>query len=139
MKVRKNRTSFGAKKIEIDGIKFASKVEAKCYLRLKDLLKLGIIENLAVHRRIKLVVNGVRVCWAEPDFMYVETATGKQIVLEVKGYTKVKNKKTGKVTARGDNVWRVFKLKWLLMQSINPDWIFDIVTAPEEIRLLSGS
>lgn len=74
---------FSAKKVEIDGHKFASKAEADRYGELKWLERARDIKALAVHPAFFLVVNGVTVGRFTADFMYHEG--GRKIVEDVKG------------------------------------------------------
>lgn len=75
-------------KIIVNNIKFDSKKEAKRYQDLKLLEKANIIQNLVRQIPFELVPkqNGERAVKYIADFMYVETATGKIIVEDVKGY-----------------------------------------------------
>lgn len=75
-------------KITFEGITFDSKKEAKRYQDLKLLEEANIIQNLVrqVHFELVPKQNGERAVKYIADFMYVETATGKIIVEDVKGY-----------------------------------------------------
>lgn len=92
---RHSDNKYGSKKIEVDGIIFDSKKEAKRYSELLLLEKAGEISNL--QRQVKYVlipaqyaeVNGKRKCIEREctyisDFTYIEN--GKLIVEDVKGY-----------------------------------------------------
>ena len=92
---RHSDNKYGSKKIEVDGIVFDSKKEAKRYSELLLLEKAGEISNL--QRQVKYVlipaqyaeVNGKRKCIEREcvyisDFTYIEN--GKLIVEDVKGY-----------------------------------------------------
>lgn len=81
MRTRANK--YGAKPTEVDGIKFASKAEAKRYIELKLLERAGKISALRIHVEYPLVVNGQKVGKYTCDSEYVE---GDVLVTEdVKG------------------------------------------------------
>jgi len=90
---------FRAKRCEIDGIKFASKAEAKRYLELKLLEKNKRIKGLALQVSYPLVVNGFKICTYIADFVYQED--GKTIVEDKKGM-----------------ILPIFKLKMKLMKAL---------------------
>lgn len=75
-------------KTTVDGIIFDSKKEAKRYQDLKILENAGVISNLNRQVPFEIVPkqNGERAVKYIADFMYVEVATGKVIVEDVKGY-----------------------------------------------------
>ena len=79
-------SKYRNKPVEIDGIRFVSKMEGRRYVQLRDMQRAGIIRNLQLHTQYKLVVNGVLICRYRPDFEYDEAATGDHIVEDVKGY-----------------------------------------------------
>lgn len=72
---------------EVDGLKFASKREAKRYGELKLLERLGQIQGLCADKsqlRYPLKVNGTEICKYEADFRYREK---EQTILEdAKGF-----------------------------------------------------
>lgn len=74
---------FGAVRVEINGIKFASKAEGRRYGELKLLERAKEISGLTPHPKFSLVVNGSVVGRYTPDFGYIEN--GKQVVNEIKG------------------------------------------------------
>ena len=76
------RSKYGAIRTEVDGIKFASKREAKRYGELKLLERAGKIHNLTVQPRFDLVVHGTNICTYVGDFRYLEDGW---IVEDVKG------------------------------------------------------
>lgn len=77
----------------IDGIKFASKLEATRYSQLKLLVKAGQIDNLKMQPRFVIddkFGDYKRDLVYVADFMYDERGNDKKVVEEVKGYeTKV--------------------------------------------------
>lgn len=76
---------YGARAVEVDGIRFPSKVEARRYGELRLLEKANEINGLKVHPRYDLLaIGGVKVCVYEGDFEY--QIPGKGLVTEdVKG------------------------------------------------------
>ena len=76
------------KKITVDGKIFDSKKEAERYKVLKMLENANIISNLSRQVPFELIPKqkNERAVKYIADFMYVETATGKIIVEDVKGY-----------------------------------------------------
>jgi hypothetical protein len=78
------RQKYGARAVEIDGIKFASQVEARRYqeLRLRELA--GEIKDLEPHPRFVFEYGGVRIGAYTADSSYVNTATSERVVEDVK-------------------------------------------------------
>ena len=75
-------TKYRAKPTTIDGIRFASKAEARRYQELKLLERAGEIHNLETHPKYTLVVNDQVICTYTADFRYEEN--GEVIVEDVK-------------------------------------------------------
>ena len=69
----------------IDGIRFASKKEAKRYTELKLSEKLGYITDLKLQPRIRCVVNLEKVCDYVADFFYIDRNTHLEVYEDVKG------------------------------------------------------
>jgi hypothetical protein len=82
----KKPSKFGNERIELDGIVFASKAEAKRYAELKALERAGEIAELELQPKFKLTVNGVEVCTYIGDFRYRHVATKKLVTEDVKGF-----------------------------------------------------
>ena len=76
-------TKFGARKVTLDGIEFASQAEANRFSQLKLLERAREIKALGVHPSWPLVVNNVAIGRYTADFVYFEG--GRQIVEDVKG------------------------------------------------------
>jgi hypothetical protein len=76
----KRKHKYGAQPTVYDGIRFASKREAKRYLELKLMEKAGRISNLRRQVRYPLVIETTYVA----DFVYDEK--GEEIVEDVKGH-----------------------------------------------------
>lgn len=78
-------------KTEVDGILFDSKKEANRYVALKLLERIGDIEDLVLQPKF-LIADAVildgrkqRARYYIADFQYVDAATGKTVVEDVKG------------------------------------------------------
>lgn len=72
------------RKVEVDGITFASVKEGRRYSELKLLERAGKIHDLKLQPSFKLEVNGKKVCSYVADFSYVEPGRGV-VVEDVKG------------------------------------------------------
>ena len=77
-------SKYGAVKTTVNGIKFASKREAKRYGELRLLERACEIKNLALQVRYPLIINGVKICTYIADFTYTEN--GFEIVEDSKGF-----------------------------------------------------
>ncbi len=75
---------YRAKKTTIDGVSFASAIEAKRYSELKLLEREGAITALVLQPQFDLVVCGILCGRYRPDFKYFEG--GKYVVEEIKGF-----------------------------------------------------
>ena len=75
----------------VDGIKFASKKEAKRWGELSLLQKAGAISHLGRQLVYRLVVNGVEVGEYWADFSYWDFNTGTRVVEDVKSSITRKN------------------------------------------------
>lgn len=76
---------FGAKRVELDGHVFDSKIEAKRYQDLKLVEKIGQLNDLKVHTRWPLSVGGILIGHYESDFDYSDSAVDHRVVEDVKG------------------------------------------------------
>lgn len=81
---RTGQSRYGNVKVEVDGIKFHSKREAKRWLVLKRLLAAGAISMLRRQVRFRLAFNGVFIRTYVADFTYIES--GRLVVEDCKGY-----------------------------------------------------
>lgn len=79
------RNKYNAKSAVIDGIRFASKLEASRYRELKLLERAGDIEKLEVHPRFPLFVGAHHICTYEADFRYKDVRRGTTHIEDVKG------------------------------------------------------
>jgi hypothetical protein len=93
----------------VDGIRFASKLEANRYAELKILVRAGQIRNLVLQPKFDLVVMGHKICRFVGDFSYIEN--GQTTVEDAKGVPT-----------------EAFKIKWKLVQALFPHLIFRLVT-----------
>lgn len=89
---RRYPTKYNSKKIEIDGHKFPSKLEAKRYLELKDLLEKGEIRDLELQKEFILIPSfkkggkTYRKTSYFADFCYFNIREGKYMVEDTKGF-----------------------------------------------------
>jgi hypothetical protein len=74
---------YGNEPVEVDGHQFASKAEARRYGELLLLARAGEIDQLRVHPRWVLIVNGQVIGHYTADFAYL-TGDGREIVEDVK-------------------------------------------------------
>lgn len=79
------RSKYRAVKTVVDGITFDSKKEAARYGDLKLLEKEGKIRDLRLQPPYQLVVNGVKIGRYQGDFLYLDCATGREVLEDVKG------------------------------------------------------
>jgi hypothetical protein len=78
-------SKFDNIKTVVDGIKFASKKEAKRYGELKMLERAGEIFDLQLQPRFGLIVERKKICTYVGDFQYV-TKDGRPVVEDAKGF-----------------------------------------------------
>lgn len=77
------RNKFGAVPTVVDGVRFASKKEARRYVELKLLQKAGEIGRLELQPKFPIVVNGMKICAYIADFRY--WCHGRPVVEDAKG------------------------------------------------------
>ena len=112
-------TKYGAKKTTIDGITFASRLEADRYVQLKLLEKADEITGLQLQVEFQILKGWVHPETGEKirskhyvaDFVYIDNATNKMVVEDTKGME----------TAD-------FRLKWAIVKSLYPQYEFRKVT-----------
>lgn len=78
-------TKYNAIPTHVDGLRFASKREAKRYNELKLMERGGEIIGLEIQPKFPLIVNKQKLGSYIGDFRYRDTATGDLIVEDVKG------------------------------------------------------
>lgn len=66
------RTKFNARKVRLDGYVFDSIDESLRYGELKLLQRIGHVASLTVHPKWPIEINGIRVCFVELDFKYLD-------------------------------------------------------------------
>jgi hypothetical protein len=105
MSARRNK--FNAKPQVVDGVRFASKAEAKRDAELVLLERAGKIAGLRRQPRYRLVVNGVQVCTYVADWEYGERPAAGGVTQTVAEDRK------GVLTP-------AFKIKWKLAKALYP-------------------
>jgi hypothetical protein len=76
-------SKYKAVRTEVDGIKFASKLEAKRYGELRLLERAGEIKFLALQVKFPIMINDEKICTYIADFKYfVPVEGGQKIVIE---------------------------------------------------------
>jgi len=76
-------TKYSAIPTFIDGIRFASKAEARRYSELKILERAEKITHLELQPKFTCIVNGTKVCTYIADFAYFTDKT--RVIEDVKG------------------------------------------------------
>lgn len=76
---------YGNKKVDEDGYTFDSKAEHREYRGLKLRQRAGLIEDLTVHPKWDLIVNGVKVGTYSADFSFRVVPIKALVVVDVKG------------------------------------------------------
>lgn len=79
-------SKYHAQRTEVDGIKFASKKEAKRYVQLKAFERVGLIKNLRLQVPYQIIAKSKygRAIKYIADFVYIEDE--QTVVEDVKGY-----------------------------------------------------
>lgn len=90
----------------VDGVRFASKAEAKRDGELQLLVRAGVIRDLERQPKFDLIVNGKKVCRYVGDWRYV-------IVGESRSIPVVEDRKGHQTPA--------FKIKWALAKALHPE------------------
>lgn len=98
----------------VDGVRFASKAEAKRDAELQLLQRAGRIEYLQRQPRFPLKVNGVKVCTYVGDWSYIERAYPTPNGRVVEHRIQVVEDRKGVLTP-------AFKLKWALAKALHPE------------------
>lgn len=81
---RPARQKYGARPVTIDGVRFASQVEARRYQQLRALEQAGEIRDLLPHPRFIFEHQGVRIGAYTADSAYTIVATGERVIEDVK-------------------------------------------------------
>jgi len=112
---RKKKTGkYFAQKVEYDGIKFDSKLEAARYRILKDFQEQGKICDLEVQVPYECVVDGKKICKYIADFRY--KCGEDEMVEDTKGV-----------------VTQIFTLKKKLVEALHPGVIVHIIKDAREL------
>jgi hypothetical protein len=77
-------SKYKSKATTIDGIRFASKAEARRYGELKVMLGAGLISDLELQPSFPVRINGIKVFTYKGDFQYRDQ--GGTVVEDVKGF-----------------------------------------------------
>lgn len=75
---------YGAKKRIVDGVTFASKLEARVYVQLLEMQRQGLIYGLVRKVRYPPKVDGVKIGAYIADFVYTN-AVGAEVIEDSKG------------------------------------------------------
>lgn len=97
LEISPRKSKYGSRKVEVDGIVFDSKKEAKRYGELKVLLKAGEIDILALQSPFELNPGGTFSYVYKADFFYLDIKTQSFICEDVKGFRTVEYKKKAKL------------------------------------------
>lgn len=81
----KGYNKYNAKRTEVDGITFDSKMESRRYIELKQLEKGGAIRDLELQPRFPFTVNDTLVCTYVADFRYWDVERDQEVIEDVKG------------------------------------------------------
>jgi hypothetical protein len=68
----------------LDGVTFGSKIEAARAAELMNLRRCGVIHDLRWHPEFEVEIRSAHFCTYTADSQYIETATGRCVVEEVK-------------------------------------------------------
>lgn len=106
----KRRSKFNAKPQVVDGVRFASKAEAKRDAELVLLERAGKIDTLERQPVFPLVVNGVKIGRYTGDWKYNEEINHRVwcVVEDRKGFSK----------------GEAFRLRWKLVQALYPGYVW---------------
>lgn len=109
------RNKYGAKPVVVDGVRFASKAEAKRDAELVLLEKAGEIRNLKRQPRFPLMVGDKRICTYVGDWQYEEIEVRKTPGCRPWGaWISVVEDRKGVLTP-------AFKIKWALAKALHPE------------------
>ena len=112
----------------IDGIAFASKLEASVYVMLRDQVKLGLITNLELQDTVTLK-EACKHCGAKSkkwkvDFSYVDSKTSEKVYVEAKGNEGAKFKQDKRLWKQNPpaklEIWKGSAARPKLVEIIEP-------------------
>ena len=112
--VMRRKSKYGAIPTTVDGVRFASKAEAKRDAELRLLLRSGEISHLKRQPRFPLVVNGVPICTYVADWQYKDyRVTSTRLHSHMTEIDVVEDRKGVQTPA--------FKIKWALAKALYPE------------------
>ena len=76
---------YKAEPVYLDGLRFASEIEAHRYLYLKDRERRGEIRNLACQTRLYCAINGKKVWYLQPDYRFYDNVLVRTVFEDTKG------------------------------------------------------
>jgi hypothetical protein len=79
------RSKYGNRKTESHGIVFHSKAEAERYEDLMTMQRAGVIRDLELQPKFRVVINDVWICNYSADFAYFDAEREERVVEDVKG------------------------------------------------------
>lgn len=82
---RRNSNKYRNVPTVVEGRRFASKKEAREYLKLRALENAGKVRSLETQVPYDLVVNGTKICRYVADFVYLDVDKGITVVADAKG------------------------------------------------------
>lgn len=83
-KGRRKRNKYSARKVEVDGVTFDSRLEARRWATLKLLERAGDISDLQRQINFPIMINGQLICTYRADFAYKDEK-GELVVEDAKG------------------------------------------------------
>lgn len=86
LSAKPKRSKYGSVKVVFDGITFDSTREGEVYAELKLRERAGEIGNVELQKPFPITINGFLVGTYRADFAYHEIASGKDVVIDVKGF-----------------------------------------------------
>nr|WMC99319.1 DUF1064 domain-containing protein [Aminobacter aminovorans] len=78
-------TKYKAQPVEIDGIRFASKLEGRFYSNLKLLERAGEVTSVELQKPFLITINGKVICTYRCDFAFFDLKLNKPRVVDTKG------------------------------------------------------
>lgn len=84
-RVSSSWSKYRAQPIEVDGIRFDSKAEAKRWFDLRTLEVNGLISRLERQVRYDFILNGVNLGFYKADYRYFDHAKARVVVEDCKG------------------------------------------------------
>lgn len=79
------KSKYSAQPTWVDGVRFASKREARRYGELLMLIKAKVIENLQLQPAFPITLNDQAICVYKADFRYFDRERKAWVIEDVKG------------------------------------------------------